>query len=1368
MRIVHRAAGGDRVVEIDIDDPTRTVGDLVTALTPETGSASTGSASTRSPFEPVIDGAPVTSDVPLSAVTICEGSVVDTTAEPATTTPPARTVVVIGGIRAGVAVGADGSLTIGRDDGCDLCVDDAAMSGPHLLLREGRLRDLGSRNGTAVEGHPLLGSVELAPGAVVRAGTSRLAVRAHCDDRPAAVVHGLGARGGTIPFNRPPRVVPMAEATPLGVPASAPAPPAGEPLSIAGIVLPIVAGAVVAVLFSPFMAVFAALGPVLTIGTWWERRRRSRRAHRRAVADVEAAMGALDGQIGIARDHEILRRRALHPDPAEVVRRAEQPSVRLWERRPDHLDAFSVAIGVADEPFSVPLHPSDGDVAAPEAVAMVAAAPPMPDVPVAVDLSPGRVVGLVGDRSATMAVARSLLLQMATHHGPADLSVLVAADHTIDWRWATWLPHTADHATGRRGVALLQTLEVSAAVGLMTGGDDRACLVLLDGDDPFQGRGTVGRSALARPSTAAVVLVSDEHRLPARCDLVVRADALGRLTLTDPRRAERGRPVLGWGVSAAVAEHGARRLARLDDPELPIAGAGVPAAAPLLRLLGISGDDIGEIERRWRQADGTAHLHTPIGSDGEGVVELDFVADGPHVLVGGTTGSGKSELLRSIVAGVAATADPDHVAMVLVDYKGGAAFDCCAELPHVAGLVTDLDAELAARALRCLEAELRHRERRLRAVGADDMASFRAATAGDAAAEPLPRLLVIVDEFASLAADLPDFLSSLVGVAQRGRSLGVHLVLATQRPAGVVTDDIRANTGCRVALRVTDRGDSIDVIGSPDASAIPRDRPGRAVVRFGPGDLVPFQAAFVTGHADQRAGVVVHTGPDRVVDDGTPTDLRRLVGTIVGAHEARGGRRTRSPWPAPLPDDLRRDDRRAAAPGQWFLVDCPDEQCRRDEGWTLDDGHLVVIGGPGAGTTTTLATAALAVTRGQGTDAPHVHVLDLDSGALTALADLPSTGTVVGPSDGVRRHRLVRWLDDEVGRRRGAGIGIDDPRILLVVDDLGGLARSHDPVREPAIHDRFHRIWADGPAVGITVAVSLRRAADLPPALTATAGTVLIQRGTDQSDALRFGVKSSADRFPPGRAVRATDGAVIQVVRDGATVARAADGRRNDPLPRLPPHEVGELRPEIRWSEATPLVVLDGSTARLRFAVRDRDLALADLVLHRGEHAVVLGPPRSGRTTALATLARAAGAACIVVGRALADRSGLDAASPTDIEARLAAIEGPALVLVDDAVDLDDPTGILGRLATTPPAGVHLVVTGRADRFRSAYGHWAADIKSSRAGLLLRPDPIDGDLLGQQFPARLAPMPVPGRGMLVSDGVVELVQTVLPDDQSAP
>ncbi|MEM7140607.1 MAG: FtsK/SpoIIIE domain-containing protein [Actinomycetota bacterium] len=1354
MRVVHRDARGERIVDIEIDDPDRTVGDLLVAL---------GSTPSLAAFA-VVDGTAYASSAPLRDVTLCHGSVVavpspataDARSCPDPAVRPDRMLAVTGGVWAGRAVHLSGPVVVGRDPACDLTIDDAGLCATHMRLESaGSLTDLGSRNGVAIEGHPVRGTVASAVGHI-RAGTSRFAVRSPVDDRPVAVSAALGEKGGTIPFNRPPRTPPPTVAAAFALPEPRPEPPEREPLSLAGIVLPVIAGAVVALLFSPFMAIFAALGPVLTVGTWWERRRRARRAHAAEMRAFHAALDALVARLPAARLDEVERRRALHPDPAEVVRRATDLSVRLWERRFGDDDAFIVAIGGADETMT---HGGvDGEVAG-EALQAFLDQPRLPDVPVAVALGPGAVLGIVGERAAQLSVARSLVVQMATHHGPADLAVLVAADDPAAWTWTTWFPHGADHAAGRAGANLVRTTDQRLADHALAALGDRTMLAVLDGDDPLQGRLTAGRTVLGDERVAAIVLVPDEHRLPARCTAVARVDELGRLELVDPRRPGNGRRALAWGLPLDVAEGAARGMARLDDPELPIAGAGVPSAAPLLGLLGIDGDDAAAVESRWRVTDGTADLVVPIGADGDGPVQLDLVADGPHLLVGGTTGSGKSELLRSLVAGVAASADPDHVAMVLIDYKGGAAFDCCADLPHVAGLVTDLDADLAARALRCLEGELHHREERLRAVGAEDLAAFRRAASPDAS--PLPRLLVVIDEFATLAADLPDFVDALVGIAQRGRSLGVHLVLATQRPAGVVTDDIRANTACRIALRVTDRNDSIDVIDAPDAAAIPRDRPGRAVARLGPGELSPFQSALVTGHSIGRAGVSVRDGRSaRDVATSGPSDLERLVSTIGRAHSARGGRLPRSPWPDPLPARVHRADLPGADPGSWMLVDEPERQRQRSAGWCPSDGHLVVVGAPGSGVSSTLTAAALAAAR---VDRVHLHAIDL-AGDLAPLAGLEAAGTVAGPVEGVRRARLLRWLDDEVARRRGDP-DADAPRLLVLVDDLGGLARAHDPVREPEIHDRFARIWSDGPGVGVTVAASVRRGADLPPALAASVDTVLLHRSADPGDAMRFGQRASLADLPPGRAVRAGDGRHVQVALDALTIAEAVDAF-GGAAPERPPHDVGELPAEIGVSHpAVGLSVLDDAVT-VTIAVGDRDLTGQPLRLFDGEHALVIGPARSGRTNTLAAMHRAAGDAAIVVGDgALARRCGVIPTMPATLDTAIQG-RGATLVLVDDATDVDDPTGALAALVVAPPPGVHVVAAVRPDRLRGAYGHWVTEIRASRKGVLLRPDPMDADLLGAQLPPRLTLPPHPGRGVIVDDAM-EVVQVVRVDQSTS-
>jgi len=1261
----------------------------------------------------------------------------------------------------------------------------------------------------------------------------------------------IGAAAGRVPFNRPPRRrVPMAPAA-LRVPAEPPARGDPEPLSWAGIVLPVVAGLVMAIVWSPFMAVFAVLGPLLTIGTWLERRRRASKSHRRACGDVAEQVRRLRASLPAARAAERRRRVALVPDLAEIVRRACAPSVRCWERRLTDPDAMKLGIGTGEVAFAPPLKVVEpgarsaaagatGVAAAPDAIAAVEAMAPLKDIPVAVSAKPGEIIGLVGPPAACRAVARALVLQAAVLHGPADLGAAALAPGLDgDWGWMRWLPHTADPSGGCGALVATAASDMSASVEAVAADPSaRATLLLIDGPDALTGRAAPARMLLNNGRTAAIVVTDDTDDLPAACTTIVEVtDTSGGLRLVDPLTSTVLEPLIAWGVAADTALEAAAHLARLDDPELGVGNAGLPASVSLVDLLGgkITPESVA---KRWAATRGTPELAAPIGADGAGPVVIDLVADGPHLLVGGTTGSGKSELLRSLVAGLALSCDPEHLAFVLIDYKGGAAFDRCADLPHVAGMVTDLDDRLAERAMVCLEAELRRREQRLRAVGADDLAAFRALNrggfspgAGDGG--PLPCLVVAVDEFATLAAELPDFLDALVGIAQRGRSLGVHMLLATQRPAGVVTEDIRANTSCRIALRVTDRHDSNDVIGYPDAAAIPRQRPGRALARFGPGELTAFQAALVTGTTPPASsGLRISALPDAsrshrppsaagVLPEDCRSDLDIAVEAAKEAHRRLRCRVPKSPWPAPLPDDISLDSlAEGAEPGSRavWLVDDPARQRQFTWGWRPGDGHLVVIGRPGSGTSTTLASVTVELCRTMPPRDLHVYGIDFDGGLLEALEGLPHTGSIVAAADSDRQRRLLRLLDEEIADRRASREGGNGgperaarPQIVLVIDKLSGLARLHDPVRDPEPHERLRRIWSDGPAAAVTCAVSAGRAAELPPELAAAAGVVLVHATGGADDALRFGLRTDTSGLCPGRAIRADDRRELQVGRPPAgafsdavaAVASAAGGLRGSDdqasglaaapgdgggqgctvgdgrddqaaglaaAPGGGPMSIGVLPSVVTAGVLSIGGVLEDHLIRLRFAMCDLRLRPIGFALHDGEHAMVLGPPRTGRTSALAAIgaaARQTGASVLVVSdRPSSNLADLLRVNPITAEQldTASAQGGPSrcVALIDDAdMVRDSPDGALSGVVSDRSSRVHVVASATADRVRSSYGHWLAEMRSCRTGLLLRPGPLDGDLLGVALPPRLELAPRPGLALIVENGAAELCQVAL-------
>jgi S-DNA-T family DNA segregation ATPase FtsK/SpoIIIE len=1371
--VLWRSAGGDRVVEITTGIPAAgCIADLVAAL---------GVADPESGL--VVDGVWLDPSTPLVAVLIREGSLVEPASHPRPAPPPsARVLTVTGGLRAGARhpVDSEAELSIGRSPVNDVVIDDPSVSRRHLALRLGptpMVVDLGSLNGTAVDGVPAAGPTPLPEGSTVRLGASRLRWRMDPDDVPFAFRAGLGVVRGTSPFNRPPRAGPVFDPASVSAPSEPAAGPPVEPLSWAGIVLPLIAGGLVAWLLSPMFAIFAALGPILTVGTWLERRRRARCLEKQGSARLARGLAELEAALPAMRDSEISRLRTLHPDMGEVVRRATAPSIHCWERRPADADFMKLAVGTADHAWE-PVLTIEGD--GPPARAALDTAygqPPLSDVPTAVDLGPGRVVGLVGPPETTGPLARALVLQAAVHHGPADLAIIVLADgdsEVAGWEWARWLPHCTDIATGRAGDLVAPVAAAGSEVfeSVSLDATSRTRLVVSDGPRGLTGRTAPGRLLLADQRSAGLVIVDDLHHLPSTCATVVEVvHPAGRIRVLDPHTTDATEGVVGWGVDGTVAGEAARGLARLDDPELDVPGSELPESVNLVDLLGGIVDPEAVI-RLWARSRGSADLRAPIGVGGDGPVWLDLVGDGPHVLIGGTTGSGKSELLRSLVTGLASFADPDHVAFVLIDYKGGAAFDVCAELPHVAGLVTDLDDRLAERALRCLEAELRHRESRLREVGAEDLVAYRELTTG-LAVDPLPRLVVVIDEFASLAADLPEFLQALVGIAQRGRSLGVHLVLATQRPAGTVTEDMRANTGCRIALRVTDGRDSIDVIGAPDAATISRRRPGRAVARFGPGELVGFQSALVSGRTRHQVVKVSDprdpTGPAGTGSETGVSDLERLVGAVRGAERVRGGHRPRSPWPPPLPSDVTLaelaslaglDPVRAGGPRAW-LVDDPEGQTRTVGGWDRDDGHLVVVGGPGSGTTTTLSTVALDAARRYRADDLHIHVIDLDGGYLAPLVGLPQVGSMIGPGESDRRIRLIRWLDDEIAVRRSGG-GCDRPRIALVVDDLAGLARAHDPIREPEVHDRFSRIWADGPGVGVRILASVRRVGDLGAGRLATSGMVLVHRLSDPGEGLQFGCRVDTSDLPAGRAIRAGDGREIQIARPDldlegavATIARTCSP------PTRPPKVVGSLDPVVLDTDLP--VGADTASGRIELVLARDEARLepCGFTLDPGEHALVLGPPRSGRTNTLAIIGSLLGERALVVGSSgseLAQLLGVPPVTTLDLASALTA--GPSVLLVDDADRLDDPADTLSslvRLATGPS----IVAATAAQRLRGRFGHWSADLRSCRSGIIFRPGPLDGDLLGLILPPRVELPPLPGRGLIVSEGGARVGQVAL-------
>ena len=661
------------------------------------------------------------------------------------------------------------------------------------------------------------------------------------------------------------------------------------------------AGLLAAVLGQLLFAVFAAVGAVAAVATWAVGALVARRDRRRAEASYRAALREFEESLRDAHADAERRHRSAHSDVVEALEVIHGDGAGVWSRRCGPSEVLWATIGRGTCRWTPPIAADTRHRLGADLLVSLDHCERLVDVAVPLALESSGVVAFHGDPARTTALARSVIVQLAATYGPADWQLQVVTSDPDRWGWTSWLPH----ARGRNGVIAADDPVALAAAMDRTDGAERRTVLVLDEAALLSARTGPVRRRLERGDVTCVALVAPDASVPAVVHRILEVGATGSAAWVDGDGSpwtSLDREITVAGVSGPTAEAAARRLAPLIDPEDHDEAGGIPSDVSLAELEPVADDAASVIVRRWKHGGRDPAPIARLGVSSDGIVDIDLVRDGPHGLVAGTTGSGKSELLRTLVVSLAARCSPDHVTMILVDFKGGSTFDACARLPHTVGVVTDLDDGLAERVLVSLDAEVRRRERLLRAAGVDDLAGYRR-TADD----PLPRLVVVIDEFASLAKELPDFLGALVSIAQRGRSLGVHLLLATQRPAGVVTDDIRANTNLRIALRLQDRADSDDVVGDEAPARFPSGLPGRAALRLGPDDLVIFQTAGTAGALERRAArlqVEPVDRPDRVDrligDDAAemlaaaPSVLEHLVDTI-GAAATMAGHRTATP-----------------------------------------------------------------------------------------------------------------------------------------------------------------------------------------------------------------------------------------------------------------------------------------------------------------------------------------------------------------------------------------------------------------------------------------------------------------------------------------
>ncbi|MFE6997782.1 FtsK/SpoIIIE domain-containing protein [Microbacterium sp. NPDC057659] len=1395
---------------------------------------------------------------------------------------PVALLTVLSGPAAGREVSLPhGHFMIGRDPASDVHLSDPLVSKRHARIEIGpgfvEVVDLNSANGILVDGG-LVQRLRVIPGQPFTIGDGELVVHLVGDyDGSAAAKDPILERGGALLFNRSPRV----EARFVGEELDEPRYPRDQvqrlfpwPMLVAPILLAVTMWAVTGRVLSLLMA---AASPMMMFGNFISQKTNLGQRLGKESELFEQQYERLEEKLYNAVPVEREVRQNEVPPVGVVFDEAMRLGPMLWTRRPEHWNFLAVRLGTCTDNSRTIIKRTETPEALPEYVERVDRLEDryrlITDVPVLESLQSVGSLGVAGPTAFAADALRGLAVQLFGMHSPNELVTVALTEPgwAQELDWLKWLPHTSSERnpfkempladSASTGNALLSGLEEIVMRRSKAASAPRPPY----GDDwnPMQYGTDVKRAAEEATfpgQTAVLVIVTDDapvdrarltqvlergadvgvyglfvapvvEALPAVCrtflDVTTGLDAA---TVGTVRSGRDHRDVAVEGVSHAYMTMFAKRLAPVVDSSTVVEDSSdIPNSVMFLSLVGSDlAEDPNAVIDRWRQNNTiidrsgvqqprlkkAGNLRAIIGQSQTDAMTLDLRLQGPHALVGGTTGAGKSEFLQAWVLGMAAAHSPDRVTFLFVDYKGGSAFADCVDLPHTVGLVTDLSPHLVRRALTSLRAELHHREHLFNRKKAKDLLELEKRRDPDTP----PALVLVIDEFAALAGEVPEFVDGVVDIAQRGRSLGIHLIMATQRPAGVIKDNLRANTNLRVALRMADESDSKDVVDDPVAASFSPSIPGRGIAKTGPGRLVPFQSAYAGGWstdevqaadvkvAELRFGSIQLWEPEQAPESDShdedlgPNDQKRIVATLVKAAAQASIPAPRRPWLDDLEQAVDLRDLPVLGDGQILLgkQDVPERQLQEPAYFLPDkDGSLLIYGTSGAGKSTVLRTMAIAAGYAPSSQV-EVYGLDFGSGALKSLEILPHVGSIISGDDAERVQRILRSLArilDDRGKRFSAAnaaslteyreiTGRDEPRILFLVDGFPQFRSEWESTtaRMP-FYQTFMRILGEGRPLGVHVIASADRAGSVPTAVSANVSRRVVLRLADETGYAMLNAPKDVldERSAPGRAI--VDGRETQIATLGGTPNVAEQTKLLE-----------QLAAELRSGGAREVAEIGSLPTRL--ALRDLPdraddmpvLGIAeDTLAARGFDPVgtfvVAGPPLSGKTNALKAIITSVrrfdpevklfhfgGRRAVLKEWADWTRSAVTPDDAKELAKEIAEIAGDESVPVRMLIVIEDVPQFADSPAERDMKAMfqainrsdHLLI-GDADvtQVTSGFG-FIGDFKAGRKGIILKPDAFDGDAVFKvPFPkVKRSDFP-DGRGIFVQNGRPVTVQIPL-------
>lgn len=948
------------------------------------------------------------------------------------------------------------------------------------------------------------------------------------------------------------------------------------------------AGRTIAVLSSVFAAMWAAfnvLGRVRKLRTEEKRRRNSYITY---LSSCEEEIRKRMKETGAALNN-------IYPGVARYLKGGGDPFI-LWNRTVDDTGTLCVRLGIGAVPNPVRIDiPKERFAAIDDSLRELPANirkkyEKLHSSPVLEHISDTSIPAFVIRNDKDRQMLSSVILQLAVSYPPSQLKMAfcLRKDTMRYYMWALLLPHCTDPGTEPGEGETVTVITDDIQLAYRAHADGRKVMIAV-------------YSESALPDGICTVI---NDRPDVRPDVIPRKLCFSYA----------GRLAGLWGAGAR--------------------GENIPEKVPFGRLFekGV----LERIESNYEKNDITVSIAAPIGlgADGEKIyLDLHEKAAGPHGLIAGTTGSGKSELLTTMILSFSVNFAPEKLSFFLIDYKGGGMSNLFRDLPHLAGSISNLSGSDIQRAMTALRSENIRRQEIFAAASVNNINDYTRLYDRKAVSEPLPHILIIVDEFAELKKEEPEFMDSLISVSQVGRSLGMHLILATQKPSGVIDDKIRSNSRFRIALRLVDRSDSMDMLQRPDAISIKGC--GRAYLQVGNNEVFEcFQSGYAMGPVEEKASAVriyrdflldeeipVCAEGDGGMEDDKTTWYALTLKRVIETDAKRGVCKEARLWLPPLPEEI--CDEKAYA-----VFDNPYMQKYEHALYDPEEcGHVLIAGRSGSGKSELVRTLICRMA-----SPAAVYIVDYGGGILKCLAGVPCCGGYIGDDHPADTVRLTGFINRMLTKRRKGTAKCH--RIILILDDMPHIMNGADP--EAA--DDMMRILTLGKSYGIYVVAT---SVSIPSGRIYDLFDTRFYMGNDDPYAVASFLGRAMRDLPlirdcPGRGIGVKGGMALefQSVRAGGA-ERPPGGISAGKYPHVPDAPSLEELMERSFAERhlfgdTADTDKGGETLPAGYDIKSGELYL--LPLRSVNCVLVTGKPYSGKHTFLfniSIMAARAGIPCI-------------------------------------------------------------------------------------------------------------------------------------------